>query len=128
MVRTYYRLYWDFFGLSAHTFQLETPFRLTSFFTLSPLARFYTQKAARYFQPYAAHSLAANFYTSDYDLSAFTSYTLGLTLRYAPYEPLRGNYSFQAFDFRYSYYKRSDGLLAHNISLVIEVLRSRVRK
>lgn len=125
VIRTYYRYYWDSFGLSAHTVQLETPFRLTPFVTVSPLARLYRQTAARYFRPYAAHSLAAEFYTSDYDLSAFTSYDLGLTLRYAPYKALRGNYSFQAFDVRYSYYKRSDGLSAHTISLVVEVLKTR---
>ena len=128
VLRAYYRYYWDSFGLTAHTAQLEAPVRLSAFFTLSPLLRLYRQTAARYFQPYAGHDLAAEYYTSDYDLSAFSSYNLALTLRYAPHKELAGKYSFQALALRYSYYERSNQLAAHNVSLVVDVLRTKARE
>lgn len=128
VLRSYYRFYWDSFGISSHTMQVEAPFRVTPFVTVSPLARLYKQTAARYFKPYAEHALDAAYYTSDYDLSAFTSYNVGLTLRYAPHKPVSSNYSFEAFDLRYSYYKRSDQLSAHTLSLVIDMLRTKARK
>jgi hypothetical protein len=128
VVRSYYRYYQDSFGITSHMVQLETPVRLTPFITVSPLARFYHQTAAQAFRPFAEHDLGAGFYTSDYDLSAFSSYKLGVTLRYAPHKPLSGTYTFEAIDLRYSYYKRSDQLSAHSLSLVIDLLRTRVRK
>ncbi|MBC8151401.1 MAG: DUF3570 domain-containing protein [Bacteroidetes bacterium] len=128
VVRWYCRYYRDSFGITSHTIQLEAPVRVTPFVTVAPLARFYQQTAARPFRPYAGHNPDAAFYTSDYDLSALSSYKLGLTLRYAPHQPIRGTYSFQAIDLRYSYYKRSDQLSAHSLSLVIDLLRTRVKK
>ncbi|WP_046242377.1 DUF3570 domain-containing protein [Hymenobacter terrenus] len=128
VLRSYYRFYWDSFGISSHTIQMEAPVRITPFMTISPLARLYKQTAARYFRPYAEHAPDAAYYTSDYDLSAFTSYNVGLTLRYAPHRPISSNYSFEAFDLRYSYYKRSDQLSAHTLSLVIDVLKTKARK
>jgi hypothetical protein len=128
VVRSYYRYYQDSFGITSHTLQLETPIRLTPFVTVSPIARFYQQTAARHFRPFAEHDLRADFYTSDYDLSAFSSYKLGLTLRYAPHKPISGTYTFEAIDLQYSYYKRSDQLAAHSLSLVIDLLKTRVGK
>lgn len=127
VLRTYYRFYWDSFGLHAHTAQLEAPVRVGSFLTVAPLVRLYQQTAARYFRPTAGHELAAAYYTSDYDLSAFRSYHLGLSLRYAPHQMRPAGYAFQAFDLRYSYYRRSDGLTAHTLALVVDVLRTRGR-
>ena len=128
VLRAYYRYYWDSFGIRAHTAQLEAPVRLGAFFTASPLLRLYAQSAARYFRPYAAHDPDAAFYTSDYDLSAFRSYNLALTLRYAPHRALAGRYAWEALALRYSYYHRSDQLAAHNVSLVVDVLRTKVRE
>ncbi len=127
VVRSYYRWYWDSFGLTGHTAQLETPVRLSPFLTVAPLVRLYQQSAVRYFEPFSGHSPEATFYTSDYDLSAFTSLNLALSLRYAPHLERPGRFGFQAFDVRYSHYRRSDGLAAHNLSLVVEVLRNRPR-
>ncbi len=101
VIRAYYRYYWDSFGLSAHTAQVEAPVRLASFLTVSPLVRLYWQTAARYFRPYAGHSLSAAFYTSDYDLSTLTTADLGLTLRYAPHQPLGRTYASEAVSLRY---------------------------
>ncbi len=128
ILRSYYRYYRDSYGISSQTIQLEIPLRVTPFVTVSPLARFYVQTAARYFQPYAQHAPDAAFYTSDYDLSAFSSYKLGLSLRYAPHRPCSGAYSWRAIDVRYAYYQRSDQLSAHSLSLVLDYRRIRVKK
>jgi len=127
VLRSYYRFYHDNFGVNAHTFQLEAPVKITPRLTLSPLARFYTQTAARYFRPYMAHELSESYFTSDYDLSSFNSYKAGLGARYVFLKPFLGNYSFNEIALRYAFYKRSDGLSAHMITLLLEAGHTRLR-
>src|SRR5207342_2358392 len=43
--RTYYRYYHDDWGLNAHTAEIETPIKITPFFSISPFYRYYTQTA-----------------------------------------------------------------------------------
>ncbi|GAB3725560.1 DUF3570 domain-containing protein [Hymenobacter agri] len=83
-VRGFYRFYNDNFGITAHTLELELPVKVTPFFVLYPFYRYHTQTAATYFAPFAQHSVADQYYTSDYDLSAFTAHKAGLGLRYSP--------------------------------------------
>jgi len=125
IIRTYYRRYWDTFGIHSHTAQIEMPVKVTPFFTIAPLGRYYVQTAARDFKPYAQHDIQSDFYSSDYDLSAFRSYKLGLTLRYAPVRPMGKGYIWKSIDFRYSRYWRSDGLSAHTFSLLVDYMRVR---
>ncbi|HEY8734572.1 MAG TPA: DUF3570 domain-containing protein, partial [Puia sp.] len=51
ILRSYYRIYFDSWGLASHTFNLEVPVKITPFFSISPFYRFYMQTAARYFAP-----------------------------------------------------------------------------
>lgn len=125
MLRSYYRFYHDNFGITGHTLQLEVPVKITPQFTLSPLARFYTQTAAKYFMPYMAHDPRETYFTSDYDLSSFNSYKAGLGVRYVLMKPLPGNYSFNEIALRYAFYKRSDGLSAHMLTLLLEAGHTR---
>jgi len=104
VIRSYYRFYRDNFGITAHTLQWEVPVKLSPWFSLAPLFRWYTQTAAKYFLPYRQHDLNDTWYTSDYDLSRFSSYKAGL---------------------RYAWYKRSDGLAAHILTLLLEIEHSR---
>ena len=83
-VRGFYRFYNDNFGVVAHTLELELPVKLTPFFVVYPFYRYHTQSAANYFAPFAQHSIADQYYTSDYDLAAFTAHKAGLGLRYSP--------------------------------------------
>ena len=83
-VRGFYRFYHDNFGIVAHTLELELPVKVTPFFVVYPFYRFHTQTAATYFAPFAQHSVADPYYTSDYDLAAFTAHKEGLGLRYSP--------------------------------------------
>jgi hypothetical protein len=123
IIRSYYRFYKDNFGITAHTLQVEVPVKLTPTFTLVPALRGYTQTASRYFKPYAGHDIAAAYYTSDYDLSAFNDIKASLTLRYAPQQRFLKHFTFSEIAVRYFYYKRSDGLAAHALSLLLDFKR-----
>ena len=125
VIRSYYRYYHDDFGISSHTLQVEMPVKLSPVFTLSPLLRFYTQTRARYFRPYKAHEIIETYYTSDYDLSHFNSYKAGISARYTPFRQLPGHYSFREIGLKYAFYKRSDQLTAHMISLLLDFYHAR---
>jgi len=126
IIRSYYRFYHDNFGITGHTFQLEVPVKATPQLTIAPLFRFYTQTEAKYFKPYKTHQLQESYYTSDYDLSHFNSYKAGINARYALFKQVSRHYSFQEIGLRYAFYKRSDGLSAHMISLLLDFKRSKV--
>ena len=83
-IRGFYRLYNDNFGITAHTFELELPVKITPFFVAYPFYRYHAQTAAKYFAPFMEHSVADQYYTSDYDLAAFSANKVGLGLRYSP--------------------------------------------
>lgn len=119
-IRSFYRFYWDDWGIIANSLNIEVPYKISPAFSLAPLVRLYTQSSARYFLPYAQHELNAKFYTSDYDLSKFTSYELGLETRLTPLGKRSAN-PVNKFAFRYSYYKRSDGLQAHLLTFLLDV-------
>jgi hypothetical protein len=118
IVRTYYRLYWDDFGVVAHTLSLEGAYKMSRVFTITPFLRMYAQSEAEYFKGYKEHKGAEEFYTSDYDLSRFTSLKPGLGIRYAPYSG-KGRTTFNAIELRYAFYTRSDGMEAHMVTLFI---------
>ena len=118
-VRGFYRFYNDNFGIRAHTLELELPVKVTPFFVVYPFYRFHTQTAADYFAPFARHSVASKYYTSDYDLAAFTAHKTGLGLRYSPVygigrfrvpgknaQGLPRVMRFKSFDLRYAYYQQ----------------------
>ena len=81
-VRTYYRYYYDNWGINSHTASMEIPLKLTERFTIYPSYRFYNQSAADYFAPYETHLSTSEFYTSDYDLSKYSANQLGLGVSY----------------------------------------------
>ena len=83
-IRGFYRFYNDNFGIVAHTFEVELPVKVTPFFVVYPFYRYHTQTAADYFAPFAQHSVSNQYYTSDYDLAAFSANKVGLGLRYSP--------------------------------------------
>ncbi|MCB0713715.1 MAG: DUF3570 domain-containing protein [Ignavibacteriae bacterium] len=111
IIRSSYRFYWDDFGILSHTGNIEAPWKVGQSFTLTPFIRFYTQTASDFFQPFGEHSPDEVFYTSDYDLSKFTSIKAGLGVRYYPFASFLKDLSI-----RYSYYHREDGLYAHILS------------
>jgi hypothetical protein len=124
ILRSYYRFYWDNFGIAAHALELELPVKLGVEFTLTPFIRNYFQTQANYFNPYGEHETTQEFYTSDYDLSRFTSYKVGLG---ALYSPISGNVRrFREIEIRYALYQRSDGMIAHTLTTFIDLKQERV--
>ena len=123
--RWYYRYYWDSFAIQAHTAQWTLAFKLGKAITLSPSFRYHSQSASRYFAPFQTHSPDADFYTSDFDLSAFQSTQWGIGIRYAPlygigrwkYHQQQGLGLFKSAAFRLLWYRRSDGLRAFAFGL-----------
>lgn len=117
ILRAYYRYYQDDWGIRAHTASLEVPVKLSAFTSLSPFYRYYTQVAATYFAPYGTHSVADEFYTSDYDLSQFTSQFFGAGIRLAPENGIFRLRHWTTLELRYGHYIRSHGLHSDIISL-----------
>ncbi|MBK7425823.1 MAG: DUF3570 domain-containing protein [Saprospiraceae bacterium] len=84
IARTFYRYYWDDFGIYSNTFEIELPVKLSLALTMGPFYRYHRQTGSKYFAPFQTHLSTEIFYTSDYDLSAFESHKYGLTIRYSP--------------------------------------------
>ncbi len=127
--RFYYRYYYDDFGIKANSFNIEIPVKLTSWLMVYPLYRYYQQTASKYFAPFSEHPLDANYqpfetyYTSDYDLSAFTNNKFGGGFRISPIYGIKkwhlknNSLLFKSLNFRYAHYNRSDGLKANSYSI-----------
>jgi hypothetical protein len=117
--RTYYRFYTDDWGLRAHTANLEVPVKCSPFFSISPFYRFYTQTAVRYFNTYQAHTAAETYYTSNYDLSAFSSHFFGVGLRLAPPAGILKWQHWNMLEIRYGHYARNTRMNSDIVSLNI---------
>lgn len=112
--------YTDSFGILGVSFENETTFKLGTKWSLSPGFRIYTQKASKYFAPFMEHDPTDTYYTSDFDLSQFESYTIGLSIRHVPLG--KPNEAQRPYSFRYNYYGRSNKLSTHSISMVFGFL------
>jgi len=117
IIRSFYRYYQDDWGLKAHTIDLETAIKITPFVSLSPFYRFYSQNAVDYFAAYAQHDAAETYFTSDYDLSKFTSNFFGAGIRLAPPKGVLGIQNWSSLELRYGHYSRSNGLQSDALTL-----------
>tara|TARA_R110002167_G_scaffold34533_5_gene110112 strand:- start:2119 stop:3420 length:1302 start_codon:yes stop_codon:yes gene_type:complete len=119
VLRSYYRFYYDNWGITAHTASLEVPIKLGDSFTIYPSYRFYRQTSADYFYQKEAALSTAEFYTSDYDLSAFSAHQYGMGIRYKDILTRAKVFMFglKAIDLRLNKYDRSDGLNSFIITL-----------
>lgn len=117
IIRSFYRYYQDDWGLKAHTVELETSVKLTSFISVSPFYRFYKQNVVDYFAAYGQHAATDPYFTSDYDLSKFTSNFYGVGVRTAPPKGVLGLQQFKAAEVRYGHYNRSNGLNSNQLTL-----------
>ncbi len=117
IARTYYRYYKDDWGITSHTINIETPYKINSFFSVTPYYRYYTQTAADYFQPYKIHTATNKFYTSNYDLSKFSSQFFGVGFRTAPVKGVLGNHHIKSLEVRGGHYSKSYNMNANIISL-----------
>lgn len=118
VLRTYYRYYFDDWGINSHTVSFEVPIKITDKFTLYPSYRFYNQTAADYFAPYNQHLSTSDFYTSDYDLSKYSANQFGFG---ASYTDIFSKFhlwklGLKSIDLKYHKYDRDSGLSASIIS------------
>jgi len=121
VLRTFYRYYWDNWGINSHTISIEPSIKLSAFSSLSIPYRYYTQSAADYFKPIFLHGLADEFYTSDYDLSKFSSNMIGLGYKITDAD--KGIFRVKhinSLELRYGYYTRNNGLDSHIITLAMK--------
>ena len=103
--------------MSAHTFNLETSVKLSSFFSVTPFYRYYTQQAVDYFAPYQVHTAANTYYTSNYDLSTFTSHYYGAGIRLTPPAGVFGLEHLNMLEIRYGHYSKNNGMNSDIVSL-----------
>lgn len=121
ILRTFYRYYYDNWGINSHTISLEPSIKLTAFSSLSLPYRFYAQSEAKYFKPIYQHQAIDEFYTSDYDLSKFSSNMIGLGYHLTDSD--KGIFNIKrihSLELRYGYYTRNNGLDSHIITLALQ--------
>lgn len=120
VLRSFYRFYADDWGMTAHTASLETVFKVSPFFSVTPHYRFNAQTGIDDFAPYGESSPVSEYYTSDFDLSKFSSHFAGLGFRFSTPGGILGVSSWKSMELRYGYYGRSTGLKAHIVSLSVQ--------
>jgi Protein of unknown function (DUF3570) len=122
ILNVYYRLFQDNFGITAHTVEVKLTANLSPLLSLTPVFRFYTQKGTSYFKPYKQLDPEQSFYTSNYIYSSFNSYETGIAARLTVPARQKSKLYFGEIGLRYTYYKRTDGLYAHLISMVLDLI------
>ncbi len=117
--KTYYRYYFDDWGINSHTLNVEIPIKVSDKFTLYPSYRYYTQTAAKYFYNYEEALSSYDFYTSDFDLSKYNANQFGFGIKYTDIFTKRKiwKFGFKNMSLNYAHYKRNTGLYANIINL-----------
>lgn len=121
VLRSLYRFYADDWGLSAHTANLETVFKVNPFFSITPHYRFNAQSGIDYFAPHSENSPTSEFYSSDFDLSKFNSHFAGVGFRVSTPGGVFGISGWNSMEVKYGFYNRSTGLQAHIVSLAVQL-------
>lgn len=121
ILRSFYRYYWDNWNINSHTISFEPTLKLSAFSSISIPYRFYTQNAAKYFQPIFQHDLGDEYFTSDYDLSAFSSNMIGIGYKIIDHNKgLFHAKHFNSLELRYGFYHRNNGLESHILTLAMK--------
>ncbi len=127
LFRGYYRYYTDSWGLQAHSIEVESSIKFNAFFSIFPFYRYHIQNAVYWFNPFAEHRVNQEFYTSDYDLSAFTAHKFGVGFLWKPIGGIwvgaKKGFGWQQVQLRLGSYMRSDGLEAYFVSSVFSLGR-----
>lgn len=118
VLRSYYRYYVDDWGIRSHTASLEVPIKIFDKFTVYPSYRYYSQTAADQFGAYETHLSTETYYTSDYDLSAYSANQLGFGVNYTDIFAKFHLFQFglKSIDLKYYNYKRNTGLSSNIIT------------
>jgi len=120
VIRSFYRFYHDDWGNTAHTVNIEVPYKVSPFFSLIPFYRYSVQSGIDYFAPKYGHTANDNYYTSDYDLSPFNSQFIGLGIRLSPPKGILGAKVWNSLELRYGHYIRSTDLVSNQVTLALK--------
>lgn len=118
VIRSFYRYYFDDWGIRSNTAQIEVPVKVSDNFTVYPSYRFYQQTAADHFAPYEAHISTEQYYTSDFDLSGYQADQFGLGVSYTDIFT-KGHiwrFGLKSIDLKLNFYQRDTGLRAGILS------------
>lgn len=124
VIRSYYRYYYDDWGIISHTASIELPIKVASKFTIAPLYRYYSQTESDHFAPKEVHLSTDKYYTSDYDLSAFDANQFGVAIKYTDIFTKAKIWKFglKSIDLRYNHYQRSNDLNADILTLGVKFI------
>ncbi len=77
-----YRYYTDDWGISSHTVNVEELHDFSKNFTSGLRLRYYTQTGSNFVKEIGNYSATDNYFATDYRMSAFDSYTIGVPFIY----------------------------------------------
>lgn len=125
VLRTYYRYYFDDWGIASHTMNIEIPVKISEKFTLYPSYRFYNQTAADYFNKYNEALSTDEFYTSDYDLSQYSANQFGFGISYTDiFTKFHvAHFGLKSIDLKFNAYKRDTGLYYNLFALGFKLVQ-----
>jgi len=115
--RTWYRFYSDDWGIRSSAAMLETVYKVTPFFSITPYYRFYQQSASDHFAPYGEHTSPEEFYTSNFSYAKFVSHFYGAGFRIAPPQGVFHLQHFNSLELRYGHYNKTTDLNANIITM-----------
>ena len=125
-LRTFYRYYFDDWGITSHTASIEMPIKVSDYFTLYPSYRFYNQTASDYFNPYNMALSTDEYYTSDYDVSEYAANQFGFGVSYTDIftDARIWKFALKSIDLRLYKYNRnttfSSSLVTAGVKIVID--------
>jgi hypothetical protein len=124
VLKSYYRFYYDDWGILSHTMNIEVPVKIANNWTVYPSYRFYQQTASTYFAPFDQHLSTEEYYTSDYDLSAYIANQFGAGLKYTDVflKYHLWKIGLKNVYLNYAYYARNSGLAAHIITFGMKMV------
>ncbi|SDE35423.1 Protein of unknown function [Pricia antarctica] len=107
--RGYFRYYFDDWGINSYTASAEIPIKISDKFTIYPIYRYYTQTSSKYFFSKDVALSTNQYYTSDYDLSAFNANQYGFGISYKDIFTSAKVWKFglKSVDLRYNNYQRN---------------------
>jgi len=104
-----YRYYQDDWDIKSHTLNIEWLHDLDAHWLLGLRGRYYTQSAASFSKAVGGYSVSDTYFATDYRMSAFDSYDVGIPLIYKP--SINSPYKVSA---SIDYYRTSDNAYIKN--------------
>ena len=123
-LRTFYRYYFDDWGIRSHTASIELPIKVSDNFTLYPSYRFYNQTASDYFKPYSKALSTDEYYTSDYDVSEYFANQFGFGVSYTDIFTSARIWKFglKSIDLKFYQYDRNSNFTSSIVTAGIKII------